>query len=102
MHSLLGHLVGCGFASAPRSAGYDVYFERVTFIEGDCGDLDNVQTHYDTVLTSAARLLRIYHDCSASFPKSAEGAWQLNPRPPLEAFMAILRRTTSSPATARR
>ncbi|TDW36654.1 phosphotransferase family enzyme [Rhizobium azibense] len=84
VHSLFRHLKQCGFASAPRSAGYDENFERVTFIEGECGDLDSVQMRLDTVLTSAARLLRIYHDCSTSFQGAAEGAWQLKPKPPFE------------------
>ncbi|WP_086998030.1 aminoglycoside phosphotransferase family protein [Rhizobium sullae] len=84
VHALLEHVKQGGFDAAPRSAGYDENFERVTFIEGESGDLDNLQMRSVTVLTSAARLLRIYHDCSASFQPLAEGIWQLKPQPPFE------------------
>ncbi|MGY5778777.1 phosphotransferase [Rhizobium sp. LEGMi135b] len=87
VHALLAALRGHGFDAAPISAGYDELWERVTYLPGDTGDLDDrIDMRSEKALRSAALLLRRYHDCSALFAKGLEAdyAWQLPARPPCE------------------
>lgn len=87
VHALLAALHRHGFDAAPISAGYDEAFERVTYLPGDTGDLDDrTDMRGEMALQSAAALLRRYHDCSALFAKSlaASYAWQLPARSPCE------------------
>jgi len=87
VHALLATLHRHGFDAAPLSAGYDEVWERVSYLPGDTGDLgDHTHMRSETVLRSAASLLRHYHDCSALFAKSLEAGytWQLSARPPCE------------------
>ncbi|WP_349957587.1 phosphotransferase [Rhizobium sp. ZPR3] len=87
VHALLAVLHRHGFDAAPISAGYDEAWERVTYLPGDTGDLDDrTDMRSEKALQSAASLLRRYHDCSALFAKSLEAGyrWQLPARPPCE------------------
>lgn len=87
VHALLAALHRHGFDAAPRPAGYDEAWERVTYLPGDTGDLDDcIDMRGEMALRSAASLLRRYHDCSALFAKSVEAsnAWQLPARSPCE------------------
>lgn len=87
VHALLAALHRHGFDAAPRPAGYDEVWERVTYLPGDTGDLDgHAAMRGEKALGSAASLLRRYHDCSALFAKSlaASYAWQLPARSPCE------------------
>ncbi|PST64235.1 aminoglycoside phosphotransferase [Rhizobium sp. SEMIA4064] len=88
VHALLSTLQSHGFVNAPFSGGYDAAWERVSFLPGETGDLDeNENMRSMTALRSAARLLRRYHDCTALFmPPMLEKdqTWQLPPRPPFE------------------
>lgn len=87
VHALLTTLHTHGFANAPLSAGYDAAWERVSFLPGETGDLDdNENMRSMEALQSAARLLRRYHDCTALLmrPMLEDQKWQLSPRPPFE------------------
>ncbi|WFU09662.1 phosphotransferase [Rhizobium sp. CB3090] len=87
VHALLSALQSHDFTNAPLSAGYDATWERVSFLPGETGDLDeNAAMRSMTALRSAARLLRRYHDCTALFmrPLLEDQTWQLPPRLPFE------------------
>ncbi|MEF0939464.1 phosphotransferase [Rhizobium sp. BR 362] len=87
VHALLSALQSHGFANAPLSAGYDGTWERVSFLPGETGDLDESETMRSMkALQSAARLLRRYHDYTGLFmrPMLEDQIWQLPPRPPFE------------------
>lgn len=89
VHTLLNHLERVGFSAAPKSFGFDdngneilsfVPGETTNFpLEGDIASSDAV--------TSAAQLLRAYHDASSSFVE-AEGVstmrWMLPTIEPIE------------------
>jgi hypothetical protein len=86
VQALLSHLHANGFDAAPRAAGVDRTWERVTFLDGRTGEIETDPEMQSTAaLKSAARLLRRYHDCAA--PIAAEWAsrdWQLPPIAPFE------------------
>lgn len=86
VHLLLAHLHAKGFDAAPRPAGCDREWERVTFLDGRTADLDlDLDARSDRALTSAARLLRRYHDCTVDFAAAHAGdVWQLPARAPFE------------------
>ncbi|ASW05705.1 MULTISPECIES: aminoglycoside phosphotransferase family protein [unclassified Rhizobium] len=87
VHALLAALHRYGFNAAPISAGYDGAWERVTYLPGDTGDLDDrTDMRSEMALRSAASLLRRYHDCSSLFAKGLEAdhTWQLPARSPCE------------------
>ena len=87
VHALLASLRRHGFAAAPLPRGCDAEWERVTYLPGATGDLDeNVEMRSELALRSAASLLRRYHDCSAlSLPELAvDCTWQLPAREPSE------------------
>ncbi|MFK0165751.1 phosphotransferase [Rhizobium sp. NPDC090279] len=87
VHALLAALHRHGFDVAPFPGGYDDAWERVTYLPGDTGDLDDrTDMRSERALRSAASLLRRYHDCSALFAEglAAAYAWQLPARSPCE------------------
>jgi Ser/Thr protein kinase RdoA (MazF antagonist) len=87
VQALLAALHAHGFIQAPAPAGYDAVWEKVSFLPGSTGELDDSEDiRSETALRSAASLLRRYHDCTALFlPEMAAGQeWQLSPRAPVE------------------
>lgn len=87
VHALLAALRRHGFAAAPLPVGLDAVWERVTYLPGTTGDLDNsIEMRSELALRSAASLLRRYHDCSALFLRdlAADRIWQLPARAPEE------------------
>lgn len=87
VQALLAALHAHGFTQAPVPAGYDAVWEKVSFLPGLTGDLDDSEEmRSETALRSAASLLRRYHDCTALFlPEMCAGQeWQLSPRAPIE------------------
>jgi len=87
VHALLASLRRHGFAAAPQPLGFDAVWERVTYLPGATGDLDdNVEMRSELALRSAAGLLRRYHDCSGLSLRelAADCIWQLPARAPGE------------------
>ncbi|QND50388.1 aminoglycoside phosphotransferase family protein [Rhizobium lusitanum] len=87
VQALLAALHAHGFTQAPAPAGYDAVWEKVSFLPGLTGDLDDSEDiRSETALRSAASLLRRYHDCTALFlpEMCASQEWQLSPRAPIE------------------
>ncbi|MEZ2222319.1 phosphotransferase [Rhizobium sp. RCC_161_2] len=87
VHALLVGLRSHGFTNAPLSAGYDAVWEKVSFLPGTTGDLDECEDmRSETALRSAASLLRRYHDCTALFlsEMAAWQEWQMSSRRPIE------------------
>jgi aminoglycoside phosphotransferase (APT) family kinase protein len=86
VQALLGHLHANGFEAAPRAAGVDQAWERVTFLDGKTGDIEtDAEMQSAAVLASAARLLCRYHCCAAPVAVEwASRAWQSSPRAPFE------------------
>lgn len=87
VQGLLAALHRHGFPYAPMPAGYDAVWEKVSFLPGMTGDLDDSEAmRSETALRSAASLLRCYHDCTALFlpEMAAQQQWQLSPRAPIE------------------
>jgi len=69
VHKLLRHLREQGFFSAPEPLGFDKQGrEIVSFIKGETSDTPLSQNAASVkALTSAAKLLRAYHDASQNF-----------------------------------
>jgi hypothetical protein len=87
VHALLAALRRYGFAAAPLPVGLDAVWERVTYLPGTTGDLDDcIEMRSELALRSAGSLLRRYHDCSALFLRdlAADRIWQLPARAPVE------------------
>ncbi|MGA4837403.1 phosphotransferase [Streptomyces sp. G45] len=84
---LLAHLRREGFTGAPRPYGLseDGTEEHVEFLPGDVGhDFLAPQVRSDASLVAMGRLLRAFHDASASFEWGPDDVWQLPPRAPSE------------------
>lgn len=79
VHALLRHLEADGFRGAPRALGYDAAGREVlSFITGDVGHAPLPPALWsDDVLSTVARLIRAYHDATASFIPPPNAAWQL-------------------------
>ena len=89
MHKFLSFLDNKNFHAAPKPLGFDVAGrEIVSFIKGDVSNYPLSSNAASTqALTSAATLLRKYHDTSKEFlndNKITEGNWQLPCRYPVE------------------
>ncbi|WP_425364687.1 phosphotransferase enzyme family protein [Candidatus Tisiphia endosymbiont of Mystacides longicornis] len=89
VHNLLDHIRSEGFLSAPKPVGFDNSGrEIVSFLKGEVSNypLSNNAASIKA-LTSAASLLRKYHDASQNFlikVVSDEKCWQLPSRHPKE------------------
>ena len=89
IHCLLSHIAKRGFHAAPQPYGFDGKGnEMLSYINGDVfnyplkGRIATTQA-----LTSAAKLLRLYHDASSSFLSKYSNEtleWQLPSREPME------------------
>lgn len=88
VHKLLRHLRQQGFSNAPEPFGFDAEGKEIlSFIKGEVSNSLKGASSIKT-LTSAAKLLRHYHDVSKSFlptlPSNHSSIWQLPPRDPIE------------------
>lgn len=88
VHKLLRYLRDQGFYAAPEPLGFDEQGrEIVRFIKGEvCHDLHSQKAASLKVLTSAAKLLRTYHDASQNFlnVNSVSKDWMLPCKNPQE------------------
>ncbi|KXF81933.1 phosphotransferase [Enterovibrio coralii] len=89
VHQLLAHLVNEGFDRAPKSFGFDDNGNEIlSYVKGDVYNYPlKDQIASDEALISASKLLREYHDASASFlahPAFHEMAWMFSKREPAE------------------
>lgn len=86
VHALLGHLAAVGFTAAPRAYGLDERGrEIVDYLPGEVAD-DPMPDYARSAaaLVAAARLLRRYHDATATFVAPPDAIWQLPTRQPAE------------------
>jgi hypothetical protein len=88
IHALLTHVHQTGFHRAPQPLGYDDDGnELLTFIPGEVSNYPlSANAASKQALTSAAVLLRGWHDATVSFlaGESADYKWYLPPREPFE------------------
>ncbi|WP_437685271.1 phosphotransferase enzyme family protein [Sorangium sp. So ce176] len=85
IHRLLRHLRAAGFDAAPEPLGYDDEGNEVlSFLEGDVHNPLPAALRTPDLLTSAATLLRRFHDASATFVPGPDDRWQLPARSPAE------------------
>jgi len=84
VHALLVHLEQRGFPGAPRFLGVDNQGREILdFVPGDTAEsLGAVAS--DQLLTSAAALLRGFHDATVAGELLTRGGWQLPPVEPVE------------------
>lgn len=76
VHALLRHLEAVGFPYSPRALGIDEKGREVlSYIDGESGPLGWAKVVEDDGLTAFARLLREYHDATASFVPPDNAAW---------------------------
>lgn len=88
VHALLNHVRAEGFFGVPEPLGFDEDGNEVlTFLDGEVSNYP-LSANASTlgVLTSAAKLLRSYHDATVSFLDHIEDtySWMLPPRDPVE------------------
>ncbi|WP_437331819.1 phosphotransferase [Sorangium sp. So ce394] len=85
IHRLLRHLRAAGFDAAPEPFGYDDEGNEVlSYLEGDVHNALPAELRTPELLTSAAALLRRFHDASATFAPGPDDRWQLPARSPAE------------------
>lgn len=88
VHALLHHVRRQGFLSAPLPLGFDEDgHEILTFLPGHVSNYPlSAAAASLPALTSAAKLLRAYHDATVSFLDNdmASFSWLLPPRSPVE------------------
>lgn len=89
VHCLLSHIAESGFNAAPKPYGFDDKGNEIlSYVEGDVFNYPlkgNIATN--EALTSAAKLLRLYHDASSSFLSKHSNEslkWMLPSREPIE------------------
>ena len=78
VHELLQHLERVGFDPSPRLLDVDDNYEYLSFVPGDIPspiELRQGWTPTEDNLVEAARLLRRYHDATASFPHKPSHQW---------------------------
>ncbi len=80
VHALLLHLEAEGFRGAPRFLGVDEQGREVlTYLDGEVtADTPPAGMHSDRALIAAARLLREFHDATASFLLPPEIRWRVH------------------------
>ncbi len=77
VHALLRHLQEVGFEGAPRVLGVDEQNREIlTFIEGEPGLTREARDTSDKGLVEIARLLRRYHDATATFDPPHRSEWR--------------------------
>lgn len=79
VHSLLRHLGSVGFDGAPRVFGIDeIGREILEYVPGvvPWGDAHHRYLGTDEAIRRAGRLLRAFHDASATFEPPPEAAWR--------------------------
>ncbi len=87
VHALLRHLEAEGFTGAPRVVAEPADgFEYLSYLPGDVSNYPATPAAASrTALTTAATLLRAYHDATAGFAGSApRDGWQVPARHPVE------------------
>jgi Ser/Thr protein kinase RdoA (MazF antagonist) len=88
VHHLLRHIRENGFTGAPEPLGFDEQDrEIVSYIPGEVSNYPlSAAAASHEALTSAAALLRRYHDATSGFLEApgALESWQLAPRAPFE------------------
>ncbi|GLY18645.1 phosphotransferase [Kineosporia sp. NBRC 101677] len=86
VHGLLQHLREQGFTAAPAVHGVtDDGHEVLDFIPGEVSNYPPTPAARSAqALTSAARLLRAYHDCTVDYAAAAGDGWMLPARSPVE------------------
>jgi thiamine kinase-like enzyme len=88
VHLLLHHVRNNGFDAAPEPVGFDDNGREIlTFIAGEVSNYPlSEAAASQEALQTAAKLLRSYHDASASFLNCATGSlqWMLPPQEPAE------------------
>ena len=79
VHSLLRHLEAQGFAAAPRILGLDEKGREIlNYLPGEVGRYPLPSSMWsDEVLTSAARLLRRFHDATIGYVPPPGAMWQI-------------------------
>jgi hypothetical protein len=76
VHHLLLHLEQAGFAGAPRFRGIDAqHREILTFLPGQVGEF--AYALKAEAVVAAARLLRRFHDATATYRAPHGAAWQI-------------------------
>lgn len=78
IHALLRHVLAQGFKGVPTPLGFDEHGREVlTYMEGEAGTYPLPAYMWsDETLAGAARLLRRYHDATASFAPPDDALWQ--------------------------
>ncbi len=86
VHALLQHLEQQGFAGAPRAHGFDDEGREILdFLPGEVGNYPlSEQARSEPALLSAGRLLRGYHDATASLVDHEIEDWRLGAIEPTE------------------
>ncbi len=85
IHRLLRHLRPSGFDAAPEPLGYDEEGNEVlSYLDGDVHNPLPAELRTPELLTSAATLLRRFHDASATFVSGPDDRWQMPARSPAE------------------
>lgn len=85
VHAMLQHLERAGFEGAPRVLGIDSEGrESLSYIEGFVPYAPDIPAEIwtDEALTSAAQLVRAYHDAVRSFDPPPEARWRFCPGAP--------------------
>ncbi|ASO20605.1 hypothetical protein FHR81_004717 [Actinoalloteichus hoggarensis] len=86
VHALLRHLANRGFPGAPRPLGFDDRGrEVISLLPGSAAHYplpDHAWT--DETLSTAARMLRAYHDATVDFVPPVDARWQLPAHEPAE------------------
>jgi len=83
--ALVRHLERVGFRQAPRFIRAEGDFEVLEFLPGEVGSYPlTPAARSTTVLVSAARLLRGYHDATADIATTMPGGWMLADHEPAE------------------
>ncbi|MBB4691446.1 aminoglycoside phosphotransferase family protein [Paractinoplanes abujensis] len=86
VHALLRHLRAAGFTNAPEVRSTADGYEFLSYLPGDVSNYPLTPAAESvTALTSAAKLLRAYHDATVPFARTApRDGWQVPARDPVE------------------
>ena len=86
VHRLLDRLRAAGFTGSPRFLGVDAADREILdFIDGEVAPYPwRDDSAACDIITSAAKLLRSFHDATVDFAASGQGGWQLPSVEPIE------------------